>query len=291
VRRRRDSFSGREGIHAAASDPTAVHQERNTLLAAAREAALGAGEAIVKIARAGVLRTRLKEDRSVLTDADLAADALIVAALRAADPRTPIVSEEGDTRFEGPAGRFWLVDPLDGTREFVSGSGEYTVNIALVEDGVPVLGVVHAPARELTYTAVRGGGAERSDAHGTRAIRSRAEGPLVVVASRSHRGPDLDGFLAALPPHDTVAMGSSLKICCVAEGTASLYPRLGPTSWWDTAAAHAVANEAGASLCALDGRELRYEGETLLNPSFVCAAVPHALWAAAAETVRASEER
>ncbi|HTJ25929.1 MAG TPA: 3'(2'),5'-bisphosphate nucleotidase CysQ [Candidatus Limnocylindria bacterium] len=267
-----------------------MQRERTDLLAAAHAAALRAGEAIVRIEREGALGTRLKADRSVLTEADLAANALIVAALRELDPRAPIVSEEGCTRLEAPAPRFWLVDPLDGTREFVSGNGEYTVNIALIEDGCPVLGVVHAPAKGLTYTAVRGAGAERTEDGRTQPIRARADGPLVVVASRSHPGPALGAFLAALPPHHTLAMGSSLKICRVADGTASLYPRLGPTSWWDTAAAHAVVREAGASLCGLDGRELRYEGAGILNPPFVCAAVPHAVWTAAATTVSASEQ-
>jgi 3'(2'), 5'-bisphosphate nucleotidase len=267
-----------------------VPGEHTDLLAAVCAAALRAGEAIERIERAGRLATRLKEDRSVLTEADLAANALIVDALRELDPSTPIVSEEGCTRLDAPVPRFWLVDPLDGTREFVSGNGEYTVNVALVEDGLPVLGVVHAPAKGLTYAAAYGAGAMRTERGRTQTIRAGGGAPLVVVTSRSHPGPALGAFLGALPAHRSVAMGSSLKICCVADGTASLYPRLGPTSWWDTAAAHAVALEAGASISSLDGRELRYEGASILNPPFVCAAIPHDAWAPAAATVGASEE-
>jgi 3'(2'), 5'-bisphosphate nucleotidase len=259
------------------------------LLGSARDAAVRAGDEIRRIELEGCAEVWRKADDSVLTRADLAANALICDALDRFDPGTVVISEEGATTIDCLPRRFWLVDPLDGTREFLAGNGEYTVNIAFVEDGVPVLGVVHAPAKALTYHAVRGGGAWRSGAGGTRSIRARASGRLVVVASRSHPGPLLGAFLDALPQHDTVAMGSSLKICAVAEGTAQIYPRLGPTSWWDTAAAHAVALEAGATISALDGAPIRYEGCTVRNPPFVCSSVPNAVWAAAAR-VAASEQ-
>jgi 3'(2'), 5'-bisphosphate nucleotidase len=259
------------------------------LFAGARDVALRAGGEILRIEREGCGQVWRKADDSVLTRADLAANALICEDLAQLDPDAVVISEEGVTTIEGVPHRFWLVDPLDGTREFLAGNGEYTVNIALVEDGVPIFGVVHAPARAITYLAVRGGGAWRSGADGTCAIRASASGTLVVVASRSHPGRSLEAFLNALPPHETVAMGSSLKICAVADGSAQLYPRLGPTSWWDTAAAHAVALEAGATLETLAGAALRYDGPTVRNPPFVCASVPRTLWAPAADQITSEQ--
>jgi 3'(2'), 5'-bisphosphate nucleotidase len=258
------------------------------LLDAARDIAVRAGILIVDMESAGLLDVQRKPDFSVLTGADLRANEMIVAALGRLMPHVPIVSEEGAHDVGGgPARRFWLVDPLDGTREFIAGNGEYTVNIALVEDGVPTLGIVHAPARGVTYAAIRNGGAVRTDADGTQTIRAGSGDEVVVVTSRSHRGPPLMAFLNALPPHRTLAMGSALKMCLVADGSAQLYPRLGPTCWWDTAAGQIIANEAGATVTTLDGRELRYGGRSLLNPSFVCSSLPRERWRAAADAVAA----
>jgi 3'(2'), 5'-bisphosphate nucleotidase len=264
--------------HRSADDLTA-------LLDGARGAAVRAGDAIVALARDGACERWSKADESPLTAADLVAHEIIGTALRELDPDTLVISEESVCTLDALPRRFWLVDPLDGTREFLAGNGEYTVNIALVEDGVPVLGVVHAPARGATYAAARGSGATCSDTRGTQTIRANANGPLVVVASRSHPSPSLAEFLAQLPPHAVVELGSSLKLCLVAGGTAQIYPRLGPTSWWDTAAAHAVALEAGAHVSRLDGAPLRYDGRGMLNPSFVCSALPYAAWAAAARAI------
>lgn len=256
------------------------------LLAEVTRIAIAAGEAIREIERDGGYEVWRKPDASALTAADLAANVLIVDALQALDPHTPVISEEGRWSLDaGVPARFWLVDPLDGTREFVAGNGEYTVNIALVERGEPVLGIVHVPTPGITYAGARGSGASRTDAAGTRAIRARSDGELVVVVSRSHAGPLLATFLAALPPHRTIPMGSAIKMCLVADGTAQLYPRLGPTCWWDTAAAHAIALECGADVVALDGTSLRYDGPTIINPSFVCASVPPAAWLAGARAV------
>ena len=246
--------------------------ELTALLDGVRHAAVRAGEAIVAIARGGAAawEAQSKPDESPLTAADLAANAIICEALHELDPHTLVISEETACELETLPRRFWLVDPLDGTREFVAGNGEYTVNVALVEDGVPVLGVVHAPARGVTYllprrgiTRIGTGDIRTADAHeseqrGTAAhtIHARADGPLTVVASRSHPSPSLAAFLAALPPHDAVELGSSLKLCLVADGTAQLYPRLGPTCWWDTAAAHAVVLESGAQITTLEGMPL-----------------------------------
>ena len=268
-------------------------------LDAVRCAAVRAGEAIVAIASGGAEAwdTQHKTDESPLTAADLAANAIVCEALHELDPQTLVISEETVCELDTLPRRFWLVDPLDGTREFVAGNGEYTVNVALIEDGVPVLGVVHAPARGVTYAAARGAGATRTVtgralAHAnegrageTQAIHARTGGPLTVVASRSHPSPSLAAFLAALPPHDAVELGSSLKLCLVADGTAQLYPRLGPTCWWDTAAAHAVVLEAGAYVATLDGAPLRYDGRGVLNSSFVCSSLPREAWAAAARAI------
>ncbi|MDB5069519.1 MAG: 3-5-bisphosphate nucleotidase [Candidatus Eremiobacteraeota bacterium] len=255
------------------------------LLEDVRRAAVHAGDAIVALARDGACETWRKADESPLTAADLAAHEIIDGALRELDPDTLVISEESVCALDALPRRFWLVDPLDGTREFLAGNGEYTVNVALVEDGVPVLGVVHAPARGATYAAARGAGATCSDARGSTAIRAASDGALVVVASRSHPSPSLDEFLAQLAPHAVLELGSSLKLCLVADGTAHIYPRLGPTSWWDTAAAHAVVLESGAHVCTLDGAPLRYDGRGVLNPSFVCTSLPYAAWAAAARSI------
>jgi 3'(2'), 5'-bisphosphate nucleotidase len=170
----------------------------------------------------------------------------------------------------------WVVDPLDGTREFVQRNGEFTVNIALVHDHRPVIGVVHAPALERDYYACDGVGAFRSDAAAaSQAIRvaARGSGPLRVVGSRSHRGSSLDEFLARIGDHELVAVGSSLKFCLVAEGVADIYPRLGPTSEWDTAAGQCVLEQAGGQVLRVDGRPLDYNArEQLLNPHFVACA-------------------
>jgi 3'(2'), 5'-bisphosphate nucleotidase len=255
--------------------------EASRLLEGVCAAALRAGAAIRAFEMAAC-EVWTKDDDSPLTQADLAANELLLAALADLDPTTPVISEESP-RADGPApARFWLVDPLDGTREFLAGNGEYTVNVALVEDGQPILGVVHVPTRGLTYAAARGRGATRTDASGTHAIQVRRTGPLVVVTSRSHPGEALAPFLAALPPHTTIAAGSSLKLGLVADGTAQLYPRFGTTCWWDVAAGHAVAHEAGAAVVGLDGTPLRYRGADVRNPSFICTALPVALITAAA---------
>jgi len=266
------------------------------VIAAAREA----GEAIRALQPAAGAGVAWKDDGSPLTRADLEANALLLEALAAARPGVPTISEETFVRGSGPPRRrFWLIDPLDGTREFLDGNGEYTVNVALVEHGFPVLGVVHAPSRGLTYAAARGEGAVRITASAVagearaagdrvRIAADRDPAELVVAVSRSHPGVALGTFLAALPPHRTLALGSSLKLCLVADGSAHLYPRLGPTSWWDTAAAQAIAVEAGAAVAALDGTPLRYDGPSILNPAFVCASVARERWAAAAQRVTQS---
>jgi len=225
----------------------------------------------------------LKQDGSLLTEADRASHDLIAEGLREIAPQLPLLSEESaaidhEARRHWP--RFWLVDPLDGTREFVNRNGEFTVNIALVEGAGPVLGVVHVPVSGVTYFAASGVGSFRQDAgEDARAVRAATYrgGRARVVASRSHAGEHLAGFLRRLEeregPYETLSMGSALKICLVAEGRADIYPRLGPTSEWDTAAAQCVLESAGGTLVDPDGRPLVYNKSSLLNPWFLaCAA-------------------
>ncbi len=219
-----------------------------------------------------------KADASPVTEADERAEALIVPALRALAPGVPVVAEEMAARGEmdaidgGAAARFWLVDPLDGTKEFIARNGEFTVNVALVEQGAPVLGVVAAPALGRVYAGVAGQGAWVEDDAGRRAIAVRAppdEG-ATVVASRSHADvAALEAFLVGKRVARRVDAGSSLKLCLLAAGQADLYPRLGRTMEWDIAAGHAVLAAAGGSVCTLDGQPLRYGKPGFENPHFV----------------------
>lgn len=231
---------------------------------------------------AGVLVAR-KADASPLTQADLAAHRVIVAGLQAATPAIPVVSEEDPDSHarRRPPEEFWLIDPLDGTKEFLSRRDEFTVNIALVRDGRAVFGVVHAPALDQLYWGGVGLGACRATG-GAAAVPIRVAAPaatLRVVASKSHLNDATRDFLAGLPRHDLIQAGSSLKFCRIAEGEADIYPRLGPTSEWDTAAAQAVVEAAGGLVVTLAGEPLRYGKDDILNPSFVAAARPLAAFA------------
>lgn len=229
-----------------------------------------------------------KDDRSPLTQADLAAHRAIVAGLRALDPQTPTISEESALpSFEVRRNwrRFWLVDPLDGTKEFVNRNGDFTVNIALIEDHQPTFGVVGVPVRQCVYAGTPNG-AFRLDANGRTELRTRPmrRDAVTIVASRSHRDPRLEAYLSAVQARfahaESVAVGSSLKFCLLAEGKADFYPRLGPTSEWDTAAAHAVLSAAGGAVQELDGRPLAYNTrESILNPFFLAIGDVDFLWA------------
>lgn len=234
-----------------------------------------AGQAILEIYEQDFV-VEQKADQSPLTQADLASHRLVCDGLRSIDPRTPVLSEESaEIPFQERCRwqEYWLVDPLDGTKEFVNRNGEFTVNIALIRDHVPVLGVVHVPVTGHSYFGGSGLGAFLSDSENSvHRIHTRqpAAEPLVVVGSRSHANPDLERRLAALGDHELVSMGSSLKFCLVAEGKADFYPRLGPTSEWDTAAAQAVVEAAGGRVTTLDGRPLLYNTkDSLLNPEFL----------------------
>ena len=219
-------------------------------------------------------RVGAKEDASPVTEADLRAEAVILEGLARIAPDTPVVAEESVAAGRVPdvsGGRFWLVDPLDGTREFVSRNGEFTVNVALVEDGRPVTGVVHLPALEQTYWGDREGAWRRHGNGEVEPVRCRQpdDGGLVVVASRSHRDARTDEYLQGLPVRELIAAGSSLKLCRVAEGSADLYPRLGRTMEWDIAAGQAVLEAAGGSVRTLSGEPLRYGKPGFDNPVFV----------------------
>ncbi len=244
------------------------------LLDLARTAALAGGQAIQPFVGLPV-PAEAKSDGSPLTAADMAAHHAILAAL--APSGLPVLSEESDPAdLAGRAGwtRFWVVDPLDGTKEFVAGRPEFTVNVALVDGSFPVLGVVHVPVSGETYGGSEAGAWKETPGESRRAIRVRDAGdPLVVVASRSHAGPAVDAILARIRADghavETAAMGSSLKFCLVAEGAADLYPRTGPTNAWDTAAAQAVVEAAGGHVAAWDGTRLAVDPAHTLNPPVV----------------------
>ncbi len=216
-----------------------------------------------------------KSDESPLTAADLASHKTIIEGLEALEDGRPILSEESKAiSWSERSGwqQYWLVDPLDGTKEFVKRNGEFTVNIALIENGVPTFGVVYAPVKEWTYVGDQASGAFKLEGGEKRAIAATASArsPLRVVGSRSHAGDRLQGYLDNIGDHNIVPMGSSLKLCLVAEGEADLYPRLGPTSEWDTAAADAVVRAAGGYVTDTALEALKYNAkESILNPEFL----------------------
>ena len=243
-------------------------------------AAIEAGRAAYAIYR-GDFEVQTKPDDSPVTAADHAAEQIILARLSQGAAGIPVVAEEQVAAGNVPpsAGTFFLVDPVDGTKEFIQKRGDFTVNIALVRDGVPQLGVVYAPARSRLFAgdAVKGDAfrSEQSPEDAKLAartpIRTRQPAPngVTVVASRSHRSPETDAWLARIKVAELVSVGSSLKFCLVAAGEADLYPRLGPTMEWDTAAGHAVLSAAGGDVVNLDGSPFRYGKPGFRNPSFI----------------------
>jgi len=246
--------------------------ETSRLLADMAEAAQEAGEAILQVVRRG-FEVETKGDSSPVTEADRAAELIILAALARAAPGVPVIAEE-----EVAAGRipahddlYFLVDPLDGTKEFVRGGDDYTVNIGLVERGVPKLGVVYAPATRKLHGGSVGEGAWLADGSTRQSIQTRLKGKqLTAVASKSHLNQaTIDYLEAAVGTCTYAAIGSSLKFCIVAEGLADIYPRASPTSEWDTAAGHAVLLAAGGLVDAPDGTPLRYGKPAFLNRAFV----------------------
>ncbi|QBB71719.1 3'(2'),5'-bisphosphate nucleotidase [Pseudolysobacter antarcticus] len=250
--------------------------------------ARAAGEAILQVYRSD-FAVEQKLDRSPLTEADLAAHHIIVNALRALTPELPILSEESASlpwSERSSWTRYWLVDPLDGTREFVKRNGEFTVNIALIDAHQTVLGVVYAPVLDEMYFAWAGaektGGAfaQHTGEAESRRLHTRSRPPTLIVAgSRSHADVRQQAALQKIGEHELQALGSSLKFCRIAEAKADLYLRHGPTSEWDTAAAQCVLEQAGGGVCQFDGTPLRYNrGESLLNPEFFAFGDPAVRW-------------
>lgn len=268
------------------------HAELKQLMGDVQGIAEAAGQEIMAIFRdESRWAVEHKADDSPLTAADLAAHHVILARLTALTPDIPVISEESEAiprEVRAQWSRCWMVDPLDGTKEFIARSNEFTVNIALIESGEAILGVVHAPAAGIVYVAARGCGAWHAEGATVRPVLSaplpaRGERPVRIVASRRHRGARDEAFCQAVGARlgevEFSTAGSAFKICVVAEGRADLYPRFGPTMEWDTAAGQVVVEEAGGVLMDEQGRPFRYnERDTLLNGSFIVAGAEPALW-------------
>jgi len=234
-----------------------------------------AGDAIMQVYK-NAIDVSYKDDQSPLTEADLSANRVIVAGLKKNYPDVPILTEEAVGDFKGASveGYYWLVDPLDGTKEFIKRNGEFTVNIALIHHGEPVLGVVLAPDKNTLYRGALNQGAFKREGDGALKkiqVSPHEDGtPWRVMGSRSHSDTSIDGWLLKLGQHELIPMGSSLKMCLIAEGVAHVYPRLGLTSLWDTAAAHAILKEAGGEIRTLSGEVLSYANPSeVLNPFFI----------------------
>jgi 3'(2'), 5'-bisphosphate nucleotidase len=247
----------------------------NGLLPGVISIARQAGNAILKVYGEVDPAVEYKRDNSPLTQADLVSHQIIMDGLVELSPEWPILSEESrEITFSQRQnwGYFWLVDPLDGTKEFLKRNGEFTVNIALMEDGAPILGVVYAPAIDRLYYGARGAGSFKVEGGHLSPIRTATAngGTIRIVMSRSHGSGEesLERFTGGAPC-EFVSMGSSLKFCLVAEGAADVYPRTGPTMEWDTAAAQCVVEQAGGAVTDLDGNPMVYNKPVLLNPGFV----------------------
>jgi 3'(2'), 5'-bisphosphate nucleotidase len=255
---------------------TPTTQQLSDWLPQIRRIAVAAGDAILAIYnQPEAIAVQQKADDSPLTAADLAAHQLIMRELSLLTPDIPVLSEEAadipwTVRQQWHS--YWLVDPLDGTKEFIKRNGEFTVNIALIVAGEPVLGVIHAPVLAKTYSGLIGVGAVVQDEKGERqihAVAPNAGETVRLVGSKSHYQPEVEPYLAQFPKHELVAVGSSLKFCLVAEGAAHIYPRFGPTMLWDTGAGHVVAVAAGATINYEGIEGPAYQRENLLNGNFV----------------------
>ena len=258
----------------------------SALIGPVRELAHGAGQLALRFFDEGGVEVDYKSDRSPVTAADRAAHEHIVAGLERLNPSMPVLSEESDPEVlaaqrSGWAWH-WLVDPLDGTRQFIRGHPEFTVNIALIHEGRPVLGVVDAPALDQHYFGYQGGGAFycESAAGAPQAIRATQPPaqPRRVLASGSHPAPVLDGYVAAMGSTRRTVVASSLKLGLLAKGQADVYPRMWPTSEWDTAAGQAVLECAGGAVLGLDGEPLRYGKPSTENPYFIACGDPSHDW-------------
>ncbi len=250
----------------------------------AREAGAAIMAVYDNVSYENALAVEHKADASPLTAADMAAHHAIVEGLQRLAPEWPVLSEEAaDIPWSARSqwGTYWLVDPLDGTREFIKRNGEFTVNIALIKHNEPIFGVVYAPVTGELWHAEQGRNAYRRQGEVDVLLRTRvpAQAPLRVAASRSHRDASTQAFLERMGNIEIVGLGSSLKFCRIAEGTLDVYPRFGPTSEWDTAAAQCVLEAAGGALLAPDGRAFRYNRrDTLLNGDFIALGDPSLPW-------------
>ncbi len=262
---------------------TALDDSR--LIDALVDVSLLAGEAILEIRRGG-LAVEKKADASPVTKADRTAERLIPARLYVVAPTEAVFAEEAvyDGRIPEIGREFFLVDPLDGTREFIKGGSDFTVNVGLIRDGVPVLGVIYVPVTGKLYGGIAGSGAWRAEvvneavsARQPMHVRTPPDGPIDVAASRSHRNKETDAFIARFDVGRLVSAGSSLKFCVIAAGEADLYPRMGPTMQWDTAAGEAILRAAGGSVVTVEGKPLFYGRgpapgpDAFRNPSFIAA--------------------
>lgn len=256
-----------------------------------------AGREVMAIYEQG-FSVETKADQSPLTEADMAAHHSLIALLEDLTPEVPVLSEESDeipfaTRETWQ--RYWLIDPLDGTKEFVSKNGEFTLNVALIENGVPVFGIVYAPVLQTTWVGQVGGEVFKI-AQGiyiniqVRELPDPENEPWKVVGSRRHGAEAFDAFCSGLPAHECVSIGSSIKLCLVAEGNADLYPRLAPTSEWDTAAANAIVTAAGGEVLNAETLEpLRYnQQESVINPYFIAYGQRDTRWEEALKNVKAT---
>jgi len=235
-----------------------------------------AGKEILKIYNTDDLGVTYKGDKTPLTLADKASNNVIEKSLKTLTPNIPILSEEGKNTDYSEREKwniFWLIDPLDGTKEFIKRNGEFTVNIALISNGEPILGVVYAPVLDTAWYGIINEGSYKvfSNEPAIKINVIKPDNTVKIVTSRSHaNNPKLDDFLKDYPDYELVKMGSSIKICLVADGSAHMYPRLGPTMEWDTAAAHAVVKYAGGNIYKLNSKnELIYNKSNLLNPEFL----------------------
>ena len=234
-----------------------------------------ASQQILQIYQQQAFSVTTKKDHSPLTEADLASHRLLSHGLQQLTPQLPILSEEStqlDYEVRKQWSRYWLVDPLDGTKEFIQRNDEFTVNVALIQDNKPVMGVVAVPCQQTIYFAFAGGGAFKLEAGSAQKIHTRRANlkQLSIVASRHHRDPRLGSIFKQFPQHQMVSMGSSLKFCAIAEGLADLYPRIGPTCEWDTGAAQCIVEEAGGKVLTTKGKPLLYNSkQELLNPDFL----------------------
>lgn len=232
-----------------------------------------AGDAIMQVYHAHKpIDIEIKPDNTPVTSADLAANNVILAGLKQLSPSIPILSEEALAPWSERRNwqRYWLIDPLDGTKEFIKRTGEFTVNIALIEEGEPTIGVIYYPMDETLYYAIDGQAWRVKDGKKTALTVSENSSDLIIATTRSHMTGRLGDFLEQLPAHQKRITGSSIKFCLIAEGSAQLYPRLGPTSIWDTGAGQAIVEAAGGQVTDWQGYRLSYyPAPSLLNPEFI----------------------